>query len=271
MDHFNATIKDGKLVKTRRGLQVSRQKFNGLSFVNASPQDVPRPGPSGAPGTPSPAQQEFKFVEEGSESGRETPDAHRKEADQETRRRRRATRGGKSPASSRAGTPNQRSPKPSPPRFEERSFQIRQPAANREVLHISPGLHGPATAKSASGSPEPDSPLSDEDWALFKRYFENTPRIVYPYEDILTYNPTRGADFRSMVTGDLTSLHCVLLCGRIMQAVIKQTEPTGLSYHISKICSILNRKLNQEQAADAVTLNGISTLAWIGVCLILTP
>jgi hypothetical protein len=268
MDHFNATIKDGKLVKTRRGLQVSRQKFNGLSFVNASPQDVPRPAPSGAPGTPSPGQHEFKFIEEGSESGKETPDAHRKETDPDTRRRRRATRGGKSPASSRSGTPSQRSPKPSPPRFEERSFQLRQSAANREILHISPS---PATAKSASGSPEPDSPLSDEDWALFKRYFENTPRIVYPYEDILTYNPTRGADFRSLVMGDLTSLHCVLLCGRIMQAVIKQTEPTGLSYHISKICSILNRKLNQEQAADAVTLNGISTLAWIGVCLILPP
>jgi len=38
MDHFNATIKDGELVNTRRGLQVSRQKFNGLSFVNAYPQ-----------------------------------------------------------------------------------------------------------------------------------------------------------------------------------------------------------------------------------------
>ncbi|KAK3295525.1 uncharacterized protein B0H64DRAFT_323126 [Chaetomium fimeti] len=267
MDHFNATVKDGKLVKTRRGLQVSRQRFNGLSFVNASPRDTTAgPGPSGATGALSSSQQEIKFVEEGSESqseGSYRKDAAHSESSggaQGSRRRRRATRRGKSPVTSGAGTPS----RPSPTPFEERSFQIGQPAESQDILHIDPTLDSSATGTTGDAASDPESPLSDEDRALFSRYFDCTPRNMYPDESILAYNPSREPDFYSMVTGDRAAQHCVLMCGSIAVAVDTQTEPKDLAYHISKICAILNRKLNQQHAADAVTLHCIAKLACVG-------
>ncbi len=270
MDHFNATVKDGKLVKTRRGLQVSRQKFNGLSFVNASPQDdTPGPGPSGAAGAPSSAQHEIRFVEEGSESlyeGLHRKDPEHQEASdasQGTRRRRRTARRGKSPAVSLATTPSRPSPSTTP--FEERAFQLGQPAANPHTRRASSNLSSPS-----AGTPEPDSPLRDEEWALFERYFDYTPRSMYPSEDILTYNPVRGPDFNTMVTGDMAAMHCVLMCGSITEGIESQTEPIDLAYHISTICAILNRKLSKHRTAEPVTLHCIATLARVGVCVVLS-
>ncbi|KAK4149518.1 hypothetical protein C8A00DRAFT_37889 [Chaetomidium leptoderma] len=262
MDHFNATVKDGKLVKTRRGLQVSRQKFNGLSFVNTSPHDTSSgPDASGATGVPGPAQHEIRFVEEGSES--QSEGIHRKDADHlecsdtsqgTTKRRPRPSRRGKSPARSKAGTPPHPSP---PPPFQERSFQLDHTAASRDVLHIG--------SNSDTRTPIPGPPLlSEEDWSLFERYFHHIRRSMYPYEDLLTYNPARAPDFHAMVTADVAALHCVLMCGSIIEAVSSQAEPKELAYHISKICAILNQKLNQDHAADAVTLHCIATLASAG-------
>jgi hypothetical protein len=268
MDHFNATVKDGKLVKTRRGLQVSRQTFNGLSFVNSSPHDdVPGPGPSGATGGPSPTQHEFRFVEEGSESGRETPGPRGKDAEQQDpsgtaqgiRRRRRAARRGKSPAASRAGTPTQ----PSPMSSGYQILQFEHLDADHDMLQIDPRLD---TKASTGDTPDPDFSLPGDDRALFERHFNNMPRSMYPYEDILTYNPARSPDFHSMITGDVAAVHCVLMCGSITEAVTSQAEPTDVAYHISKICAILNQKLNQDQPVDSVTLHCIATLAWVGVC-----
>ncbi|KAH6850131.1 hypothetical protein B0I37DRAFT_413552 [Chaetomium sp. MPI-CAGE-AT-0009] len=270
MDHFNATIKDGKLVKTRRGLQVSRQRFNGLSFVNASPRDTAAgPGLSGATGTPGSSQQEIKFVEEGSESQSEggyRKDAAHSESSsgaQGQRRKRRTTRRAKSPATPGAGTPS----RPSPTPFEERSFQVGQSSASQDILHIDPTLDSSATGTTGDVASDPESPLSDEDRALFSRYFDCTPRSMYPDETILAYNPLRGADFYSMVTEDRAAQHCVLMCGSIAVALDTQTEPKDLTYHISKICAILNRKLNQQHAADAVTLHCIAKLACVGCYL----
>ena len=269
MDHFNATIKDGKLVKTRRGLQVSRQKFNGLSFVNASPQEAASgPGPPGASRAYSPAPQEIRFVEEGSELQNDA--IHRKDAashensdaSQGTRRRRKAARRGKSPATPLAGTPTRPSPSPS----GDRAFKLRHADSNPDMLRIPSNPSSPAT-----GTPEPNSPLSEEDWDLFQRYLQSTPRSMYPYEDMLSYNVARTPEFHAMVTADVAAVHCVLMCGRIIEGINSQREPKDLAYHISTICAILNRKLSQHQRADAVTLHCIAKLARVGVCINLVP
>ncbi|KAG7290954.1 hypothetical protein NEMBOFW57_000960 [Staphylotrichum longicolle] len=262
MDHFNATIKDGKLVKTRRGLQVSRQKFNGLSFVNASPQEATSgPGPSGAATVYSPAPHEIRFIEEGSElqndaaSRKDAAWQESSEAAQGTRRRRKAARRGLSPATPLTGTLTRPSPSPS----GDRAFKLRHTASNPDMLQIPSNPSSPA-----SGTPEPNSPLRDEDWDLFQRYIHSTPRSMYPYEDMLSYNVARTPEFHAMVAADVAAVHCVLMCGRITEGINSQTEPKDLAYHISKICAILNRKLSQHQTADAVTLHCIAKLARVG-------
>jgi hypothetical protein len=135
------------------------------------------------------------------------------------------------------------------------------------MLHIDPALDGSVIGTMGDAASDPESPLSEEDQALFSRYFDCTPRNMYPDERILAYNPSRGADFYSMVTGDRAAQHCVLMCGSIAVALETRTEPKDLAYHISKICAILNRKLNQQSAVDAVTLHCIAKLACVGVCM----
>ncbi|KAK4240004.1 hypothetical protein C8A03DRAFT_31935 [Achaetomium macrosporum] len=269
MDHFNATIKDGKLIKTRRGLQVSRQRFNGLSFVNASPHHPSGSGPSTVPEATWSSQREIRFVEEGTESGKETSEVHRRDVDtlelsdtsQGSRRRRRAPRRGKPPAVSRAETPAQPSPTP----LEERGFQLEHRGINQGILQLDPDLDSLGLDAPADAVPEPDFFSSEENWALFERHFDHTPRCLYPFEDILAYNPVRASDFYTMVTGDAAAMHCVRMCGDITEAIISsEPKPDCLSYHISKICAILNQKLNQDQAADAATMHCIATLAWTG-------
>lgn len=107
---------------------------------------------------------------------------------------------------------------------------------------------------------------------MLDRHFDLLARSLYPYEDILAYNPAREGDFHSVVIGDVAALHCVLMCGSIAEAVINsEADPKGFAYHISKICAILNQKLNQNHAADAVTLHCIAMLAWMGVSLASLP
>ncbi|KAK4249608.1 hypothetical protein C7999DRAFT_39272 [Corynascus novoguineensis] len=266
MDHFNATVKGGKLVKTRRGLQVSRQRFNGLSFVNASPEDAASgPNPSREAWTPSSAQHQIKFVEDGNESqseGSYKRDIGRlgSSVTEELRARRQTTRKEKLPAASPAKTPSRLLPTP----FGDQSFQLEDRVADIVSLWISP-----TTSSLATGAPEgdvagPESPLSDDDWALFKQYLEFNPSRMYPYEDVLAYNPARGTDLHAMVTGDRAAMHCLLMCGSISSAVSTSTEPRDLGYHISKTCAILNQKLSQQHAVDAVILHCITNLAFVG-------
>ncbi|KAK3302519.1 uncharacterized protein B0T15DRAFT_308337 [Chaetomium strumarium] len=271
MDHFNATIKDGKLIKTRRGLQVSRQRFNGLSFVNASPHDPCGSGSSTVPeatGSPSP-RREIKFVEEGTGAGNEAPEIHRRDvetpelsdASQGSRRRRRAARRERSPVISRAGTP----PQPSATPLEEQRFQIEDPGLYQNILRTDPNLDSLAMDTPADDLPEPDPCSFEDNWALFERQFDHTLRCLYPFEDILTYNPVRTGEFYTMVTGDGAAVHCVRMCGSISEAIISsEPRPDCVAYHISKICAMLNQKLNQAQGADAATMHCIATLAWTG-------
>ncbi|KAL2262640.1 hypothetical protein VTK26DRAFT_620 [Humicola hyalothermophila] len=195
MDYFNATIKDGKLVKTRRGLQVSRQKFNGLSFVNTSSQDAD--GPSGLlppPGAPNSLRNPIKFVEEvgGRQKGKlenRTEDGDGQggfEVAQATKRRRRGTRKGHPPTTASAGTSSQ----PSPTTAQGIPSQPQR-------AHC--GCEGTFVESPASGLPTlltPAAFLSSEDnRTLFERCLDHAARSSYPYENLLTYNPIRRDDF----------------------------------------------------------------------------
>lgn len=275
MDHFNATIKNGKLVRTRRGLQVSRQKFNGLSFVNASPQDPSfSPGPSSstaAEATVSRAPQpEITFIEEEFGPQSEGQGSSRKDDEQRdlsdtssqgTRQRRKAARRLKSPAPSRTGTPSQRSPTP----LTGRPSQLGHSSIHQDMLQLGLGFDHEDIRV-----PEPQNAFSCEDWEKFERFLDSTPRSLYPYENLLTHNPARVSDFYSVVAEDEAARHCVIMAGGIADAVINSDpRPNCLAYHISKICSILNKKLDQDQAVDVATLHSIATLARMGVRLAL--
>ncbi|KAK4668575.1 uncharacterized protein QC764_708580 [Podospora pseudoanserina] len=320
MDHFNATVKDGKLVNTRRGLQVSRQKFNGISFVNTSAQDSSSSGTQSFRLTKeSPSKStsllEIKFADTSNElqsagaatsvqegQGRtpnfsfvsETGQQH--QAKRQPRRRAIPKPKGqqdhrRNSASPYLSSPDSRPPSRSsvatpPPRLEETAFQFfgssfptsqRQPQLQqqpflsptiqgyhaRQQQHLqvnsltaitSPPLPPPWPPAESATYPVPFSP-SQSGWELFHHYnTHHLPLQLYPYEDIVTYNPARSDNNESSIGfSDIAAFHCVLMCGEIAEAVLNrqhhlasesETEPRGFAYHISKICAILNKKLD---------------------------
>ncbi|KAK4198161.1 hypothetical protein QBC40DRAFT_341447 [Triangularia verruculosa] len=324
MDHFNATVKDGKLVNTRRGLQVSRQKFNGISFVNTSAQDSPFSGEqsfrlstesSSKTATPLPA---IRFADDGNNlqiSGNSantelgqalTPNLSfvaETGQPQESKKqpRRRAAPKGQTPHRRRSSTspylsspdsrPSSRSSAATPsPLAEEATFrflassftvsqqqqpQLRQtfttPSVHHRQYHYAQHLQASNLPSAMSPPLSPPWPTteappsisfhlstfapSQADWELFHHY--NThylPLQLYPYENILTYNPAHSnGEECSIASSDIAAFHCVLMCGTIAEAVLHgrhhlspepETSARGFAYHISKICAILNRKLD---------------------------
>jgi hypothetical protein len=141
-------------------------------------------------------------------------------------------------------------------------------------FQLDPGLDGSNVAMSPPEIPSwPAQPaqdlanyMSDDNRQLFNHYFARIPGQVYPYEDILSYNPAKGSDFYHRVTQDLAAMHCVLMYGSISEAVLNsEPDSKGFVYHIARICAILNKKLDQNKAVDPSTIQCIADLASMGV------
>ncbi|KAK5663924.1 hypothetical protein OQA88_135 [Cercophora sp. LCS_1] len=275
MDHFNATIKDGKLVSTRRGLQVSRQKFNGTSFVNSCPQTTtPKCSPKGT-GSANSKTLPLRFVRKDNEPHQAAARAQRQgpqgsqhsfvlEVPQNTKSRRR-------------GSSRSRSPKmvstPSSDSSSRASSQV--PSPRRSYFQLPPleshdffgqtgfPIESPMPRIVPTTAPNRPSGVSEEDWQMFHHYFPYILRRLYPYEDILTHNPARASEFYYYAVNDSTALHCALMSGSILDAILRRSDsdPKGYAYYISKICSILTQKLGYNKDADPITLCCIATLA----------
>jgi len=272
MDCFNTTIKDGKVISTRRGLQVSKHKFNGIYFVNSCPQEINNAGISqfsiSGPSTPQKQQQrQCKPVDAERKTTLNVPCFDSKfiiETPQEKGQKRLAPKGKplrkpsdiSSHHSSRAS-----SQAPSLEGHFPQFFVSQDSNYQVDPVRGNPGLAFPTSMPQMR-----PSSVSEKDWNLFHHYFQDVPLRIYPYEDLLTHNPGRTTGFYCMAVRHTTSFHCVLMSGSIAEAILDYSDTKkGYAYHISKICSILNRKLDNGKAVDAVTLCCIATLAANGV------
>ncbi|KAM7200298.1 hypothetical protein V8F33_004016 [Rhypophila sp. PSN 637] len=279
MDHFNSTIRDGELVSTRRGLQVSRQKFNGISFVNAYPQSSglmsgSGSGPTTSPDQPPPSQRQFKFVEAESSSGANTPRSQRQDSNSPT------VSGLSAETCHTKKTRKRLSPRDQPSTTSPAPSSRRSSHASSNTSSVGEGLkrsHTPRSQDATSAiervesqpagaswwpSHEPPVKMSKDTWGLFHRYFATLPSKIYPFEDILAYNPATGSEFYEMHANDEVAVQIVLMCGSVATAIVdEEINPKGLAYYISVICAMLNRKLNQSKAVDHVTLLCIAALA----------
>ncbi len=285
MDHFNATVQNGLLVHTRRGLQVSKQKFNGLSFVNSYPQTFDTGSSRKAKSSEPTLQREFKFVSRGQEQKPEGSRRQRKDADdskaalhpgpaQGRKSKKKVAKDQMSTTSSASDCSSRHSSQTSSPVLSE---GLRTPTfLNTQPLDFSPPSPLGIGSAMLPGQPQPSTPdlptyMSAENRKLFHHYFAYVPRNIYPYVDILTYNPIKSSDCYYMVIKDLAALHCILMTGSITEMLLNHGSGSkGFEYHISKICAILNRKLGQNKGIDPVTVECILALALMGVSLTLT-
>jgi hypothetical protein len=312
MDHVNFTVRDGHLVETnRRGLQVSKQKFKGTSFVNSyagSSNSVLGKKHRKAAATSAPAQREFKFVERASNPPR---------AEGTQMRPAEAT-----PAFNTLETGTTKQPaRKRPPKPQNQSRNPNQPKGPKNK-NIPPALT-PETASSLSYTPSassgpiidshPYSPASDDlafiqhpqpfftendtdpfvpsdpddgnasqpcpvwagdsvlhsmpEWVQrrFERYYSLAARRIFPWEDLLAYNPVRDPKFHDLVIRDSAAVHCVLMSKFLYDAVRnRDPDSRGFAYHNANICASLNKTLAKTNAADSVTMICVANLASMG-------
>lgn len=274
-------------------MQVTKQKHNGLSFVNSSIQTV-EAGQNSNVDFSRPLQRRFKFINKqmeppkpptkarsrvktaGPEEPRDQDDKKTPGKRKEARRHSVATTSGlptsftvRSGSASSSSTFRSCSSASSAPGRDRYPDGWPFPGAKDSLYEVGPGNVLPSMPTwSTHILPQY---LSKENRKLFHTYFVLIPRKMYPFEEILTYNPTRSRDFYYMVIKDMAALHCVLMCGSLFESVAKGAKDSKeLAWHISKVCSIVNQKLDSSGKIEPITLECITTLALIGVSLLLT-
>jgi len=278
MDHFNITVaKDGALVATRRGLQVSKQKHKGLSFVNSSAPDndaASRPTAArGAPATASsvdlglPLVRRWRFVTKDTEP--------RKAAAAKTRPKPKSDaasgKGSQARKGSRRAAPHTTSywtPTPNSSSSDS-DRDIPAPPAAYYNFNLGPG-HVQGAEHPTPSLPEWTTvrlPLCERDQRLFYNFFVMVPRKMYPLEDYFTFNPARSPEFFWAIVNDPAAIHCVLMCNSMFRSVLSgKMDSDELAYRISKICAIINRQLGEmPKKIPNITLECITTLALMGV------
>lgn len=193
MNHYNATVHNGALVSTRRGLHVTKTKHQGTRFVNtfavptSSPSTLKKNRPQ-ASASDTHHEHKFKFVEK---------------------------RTGRSIKTSRArsGTPRSRNTTPSQNATRKGATLLGNnpegAAVARaidydpvELLSPTPDLRAPRTwvdGLSESELPNLSAKLEEE-------YFENLPGTSYTFGEFLNSSPSHESMQPSNVDGHLSSV-----------------------------------------------------------------
>ncbi|KAF5516433.1 hypothetical protein CGCS363_v001403 [Colletotrichum siamense] len=233
MDHFNATVHNGNLVSTRRGLQVSRSKHQGTQFINTSAASGSSHEEPTASDPSRPLDQKYKFLSQPKEPRRSV-----------------SKRGNSSHNSS-----------------DDEKYRVRKARASKKAQE--PGFVMETSAQQGTVEAAifddtwriPRSPipwlaswmgnLSEREKCLVQLYLKLAPTKMYPCEQILEYNPVRGSAFIERIKSSETSLNAVLMtaCYAEMFSQGEWSSPE-LLYHVSKVCSLVNDRLSDRTKRD---------------------
>ncbi|KAI8280443.1 hypothetical protein K4K56_012257 [Colletotrichum sp. SAR 10_98] len=193
MDHFNATVHNGNLVSTRRGLQVSKSKHQGTQFINTSAASGSSHEEPTASDPSRPLDQKYKFLSQPKEPRRSV-----------------SKRGNSSHNSS-----------------DDEKYRVRKARASKKAQE--PGFIMETSAQQGTVEAAifddtwriPRSPipwlaswmgnLSEREKCLVQLYLKLAPTKMYPCEQILEYNPVRGSAFIERIKSSETSLNAVLM------------------------------------------------------------
>jgi len=290
MDHFNVTVQNGAMIATRRGLQVSKQKHNGMSFVNTySRNSDAEPAASGSSGTLSvdlsrPSQRTFRFVERQKDIRRD-PGRSKPKEPQNSEDEGKSTTASKGKKQFRRRGPERRIADGSDSSGAPLSVSSPEVVSPESLSMVQSEAQSTYSADCASLPIIPSLPtwttnvlppwMTEDNRRIFHSHFALVPTKMYPFEDVLSHNPARSRLFYDMVVADLAALHCVLMCGALFKAVAASGggdgESRDMAYHISRVCAVVNAHLTEGQGKriPSITLECITTLALVGVSLIL--
>ncbi|KAF4875958.1 hypothetical protein CGCSCA1_v005038 [Colletotrichum siamense] len=233
MDHFNATVHNGNLVSTRRGLQVSKSKHQGTQFINTSAASGSSHEEPTASDPSRPLDQKYKFLSQPKEHRRSVP-----------------KRGNSSHNSS-----------------DDEKYRVHKARASKKAQE--PGFVMETSAQQGTVEAAifddtwriPRSPipwlaswmgnLSEREKCLVQLYLKLAPTKMYPCEQILEYNPVRGSSFIERIKSSETSLNVVLMTACYAEMFLQgEWSSPELLYHVSKVCSLVNDRLSDRTKRD---------------------
>lgn len=266
MDHFNATIQNGSLVSTRRGLQITKTKHQGTRFVNSFAGPNSQPAKSKRDGfaivdLSKPLETRFKFVtpKEGKKStstikekSSSPPSTSQDKEDEESRRQskklivRRKTTGNPANGSSAA-------------------LAMAQAWAKAEQPSI--GSWRPKVWKTHSGFNHFGFDVKEKSRSLLHVYFAVVPNMMYPLEEILEFNPVRLNSFFERVHRDLVIMHCVVMAASYVEIIARgERFSNDASFYLSRVCNTVNRRLqNNDHLIEPSVLECVVAMAICGV------
>jgi hypothetical protein len=251
MDHFNATVQNGALVSTRRGLQVMKTKHQGTRFVNsfAASDPTSNTGKEHAFNLVDlgrPLETRFKFVTKPKEKtrlpastkGKAAPSPGKATEDEDSRRQTKlmVRRNTATDAARSITEPDSNAPEAGAGTLVQRGDGTLPSPLN--IWRAKPW-------RTHNGYNEMPFNVSEKSRELINLYFNVVPGKMYPYDDILEYNPVRTHSFFERVHRDLVTLHCVVMAASIVESVAIKGErcTKETSYYISRVCNMVNGKL----------------------------
>ncbi|KAI8190282.1 hypothetical protein K4K52_009735 [Colletotrichum sp. SAR 10_76] len=221
MDHFNATVHNGNLVSTRRGLQVSKSKHQGTQFINTSAASGSSHEEPTASDPSRPLDQKYKFLSQ--------PKEHRRSV---------SKRGNSSHNSS-----------------DDEKYRVRKARASKKAQE--PGFIMETSAQQGTVEAAifddtwqiPRSPipwlaswmgnLSEREKCLVQLYLKLAPTKMYPCEQILEYNPVRGSSFIERIKSSETSLNAVLMTACYAEMFLQgEWSSPELLYRVSNVADV---------------------------------
>ncbi|KAI8303374.1 hypothetical protein K4K61_007088 [Colletotrichum sp. SAR11_59] len=217
MDHFNATVHNGNLVSTRRGLQVSKSKHQGTQFINTSAaSDSSHEEPTAADPSRS-LDQKYKFLSQPKEPRRNvskrSKSSHNSSDDEKYRVR-------KARASKKVQEP-----------VFVRETSEQQGAVEAAIFDDTWRIPRSPIPWLASWMGN----LSEREKCLVQLYLKLAPTKMYPCEQILEYNPVRGSAFIERIKSSETSLNAVLMTACYAEMFLQgEWSSPELLYHVSK-------------------------------------
>jgi hypothetical protein len=263
MDHFNATVQNGALVSTRRGLQVTKTKHQGTRFVNSfAAPTLPKTTASNAQDAPSvinfdrPLERRFKFVN--------TPKDGKKTKGKSKQK------GTSADGKAKGDDESRRQGKLITRQHGARTFTPQEMAEMR-MRHRAglPPLSfwGPKPWATYNDHRPAPFDVGEKSNLLISLYFTVVPTKMYPLGELLEYNPLRTYTFFERVHRDLVTMHCVVMSASLIESVRKGERCSKeMSFFISQVCNMVNGKLqDRTQKIEPALLECIVAMAICGV------
>ncbi|CRK20206.1 hypothetical protein BN1723_012074 [Verticillium longisporum] len=260
MDNFNnCTIEGGALVTTRRGLQVSKAKHNGISFVNiiAGPEQASEEAPqtqlsrrTDLVDLSQPLERRFKFVTKNQE-----PRKPRVFQPKKTTRATQIDSNKKSkPKKAQTNAPRILSSQAGPIYLYDPALASSEEVesldrALEEFQHCyqsTPFLSTTSWRAEVWATHNYSVPMSVTKQKLLHLYMRFIPFKMYPLECILSHNPTRSPKFFERLQVTPNSLVSVIVAGSLVEAVLKGERCSDdMLEQESYACGVVNGELRK--------------------------